>query len=161
MFRYDNVTTERTELLIIMTPIIVRNEEDAEWIKQTETARMSWVMCDVMDLHGDAGLRGRSDEWKDDEAETIYPDHEASEAVPVPPRPIPTPPAANGQTNWPAKQGSLKRIPTRLEFREVRPAQFQQRGETSSGVRWADYQSKSTYRPRSIQAIRLPPVTRR
>jgi len=156
MFRYDNVTTERTELLIIMTPIIVRNEEDAEWIKQTETARMSWVMCDVMDLHGDAGLRGRSDEWQDDEAETIYPDHEASE--PVPPRPIPTP---NGQTNRPARQGIPERGPTRLEFREVRPAQYRQRGQTSSGVRWADYQSQSTNRPRSIQAIRLPPVTRR
>ncbi len=36
LFRYDNVQNRRTELLIIMTPRIVRTEHDAEIIKQVE-----------------------------------------------------------------------------------------------------------------------------
>jgi len=74
LFRYDNVTTKRTELLIIMTPHIVNNEQDADRVRQMEAARMSWCLGDVVAIHGDAGLRGRGDDWGDDEVPTIYPD---------------------------------------------------------------------------------------
>lgn len=73
LFRYDGVTEERTELLIIMTPRVIRSEQDAEQIKQVESSRMSWVLCDVVNMHGPAGLRSRCDEWTDADAESIYP----------------------------------------------------------------------------------------
>ncbi len=71
LFRYDGVEESRTELLVILTPRVIRSELDAEMIKQVESSRMSWVLGDVVDMHGPAGLRTRGDAW--DEAETCYP----------------------------------------------------------------------------------------
>jgi hypothetical protein len=42
-------------LLVILTPRIVRNENDMEHIKQIETARMSWCLGNVTQLYGDIG----------------------------------------------------------------------------------------------------------
>ncbi|HUT95441.1 MAG TPA: secretin N-terminal domain-containing protein [Thermoguttaceae bacterium] len=53
LFRYDSVTVEKTELLIILTPHVVENEEDAEVVKQIEAARMNWCLADVLEVHGD------------------------------------------------------------------------------------------------------------
>src|SRR5207253_116518 len=61
-------------LLIIMTPHVIRNERDADDVKLAEAARMSWCLADVRKIHGDGGLRGRSDVWSDAEVPTIYPD---------------------------------------------------------------------------------------
>jgi len=36
LFRFDSVNCKRTELMIILTPHIVRNEADADAIKQAE-----------------------------------------------------------------------------------------------------------------------------
>lgn len=55
-FRYDQDTEERRELLIILTPHIVRNKEDAEILKQVETRRMDWILHDVIEVHGDIGV---------------------------------------------------------------------------------------------------------
>lgn len=74
LFRYDLAEKRRTELLIIMTPRVIRNELDANIIKQVESSRMSWCLSDVIKLHGPSGLRSRSDEWTDAELPTIYPD---------------------------------------------------------------------------------------
>ncbi len=74
-FRFDSVSEERTELLIIMTPRVIRSEQDAEMIKQVESSRMSWVMCDVVTMHGPSGLRSRCDEWGTEECEACYPTH--------------------------------------------------------------------------------------
>ena len=74
LFRYDSTTNTRTELLIIMTPHIVSNEADADAIKQAEAARMSWCLCDVTTIYGEAGLRRRTDNWSDAETQVIYPD---------------------------------------------------------------------------------------
>ena len=71
LFRYDAVQDSRTELLIIMTPRILRSDLDMEMLKQVESSRMSWVLSDVIDLHGPAGLRTRGDAW--DEVEGCYP----------------------------------------------------------------------------------------
>ncbi len=54
LFRFDSVSERRTELLIILTPHVIRSVEDAERMKQIETARMSWCAADVFDLHGAA-----------------------------------------------------------------------------------------------------------
>lgn len=74
LFRYDGTSCDKRELLIIMTPHIVKNEADAEAIKRAEAARMSWCLRDVTAIHGEAGLRRRTDEWTDSETVVIYPD---------------------------------------------------------------------------------------
>jgi len=75
LFRYDNDTTQRTELLIILTPYIVESPEEAERIKQLEAARMSWCLADVHEIHGPTGLHEDRDSsgWHG-QGEVIYPD---------------------------------------------------------------------------------------
>ena len=53
LFRFDSVIERRTELLIILTPHVIRSAADMERLKQVETARMSWCAADVFDLHGE------------------------------------------------------------------------------------------------------------
>ena len=59
LFRFDSVSQERKELLIILTPHIVRNEEDADRIKQVEASRMSWCLGDVIKVHGESAACDR------------------------------------------------------------------------------------------------------
>lgn len=73
LFRYDSVAEERRELLIILTPQIIYTKNDSDLVKQIESSRMSWILSDVINLHGEAGLRSRCDEWYDGEMESIYP----------------------------------------------------------------------------------------
>ena len=61
LFRFDSVSTRRRELLIIMTPHVVKSRFDSEMLKQVESARMNWCLSDVVNLHGPAGLRSQSD----------------------------------------------------------------------------------------------------
>ena len=61
LFRFDSSRQVRTELLIILTPHVVRSRAEAERLKQVESSRMSWCLSDVVDLHGPAGLRSRTD----------------------------------------------------------------------------------------------------
>jgi len=74
LFKFDSVATERKELLIVLTPHVVRSRIESEMIKQVESARMSWCLSDVIDLHGPVGLRSRYDPAGAAEAETIYPE---------------------------------------------------------------------------------------
>ena len=76
LFRYDSRQQRRTELLIVLTPHVVRSPDDLQRLKQTELARMSWCAADVFDLHGDLGVGPHSSELfpYDDNSETIYPD---------------------------------------------------------------------------------------
>jgi len=92
LFRYDNITSERTELLIIMTPHVVRTEQDAAKIRQIESARMSWCLGDVKAIYGNNGLETRNDLWSDEETMVIFPD-ESPHGTPVAP-PSALPPEA-------------------------------------------------------------------
>ncbi len=56
LFRYDSRGSRRAELLIIMTPWVVMGPCDMERIKQRESARMNWCLCDINQLQGDTGL---------------------------------------------------------------------------------------------------------
>jgi general secretion pathway protein D len=96
LFRYDNITSERTELLIIMTPHVVRTEEDAAKIRQIESARMSWCLGDVKAIYGNSGLQAQGDLWADEDTLVIYPDESphGTPAAPAVPGPLSTPPAA-------------------------------------------------------------------
>ena len=77
LFSYDYFDENRTELLIIMTPHIVRNPGDMERLKQAEFARVSWCEADIFAMHGDVFPKtGMIQEWQDedDSVPVIYPD---------------------------------------------------------------------------------------
>jgi type II secretion system protein D len=56
LFRYDRLSKRRTELLIILTPHVVRSQAEAEHIKGVEASRMNWCLSAVEKIHGDLGL---------------------------------------------------------------------------------------------------------
>ena len=106
LFRFDSTSNAKTELLIIMTPHIVKSEADADAIRRTEAGRMSWCLADVTKIYGEAGLRQRTDGWSDAEVPVVYPDlkqmphnggGKGPETIPTPPatpEAIPAPPTA-------------------------------------------------------------------
>lgn len=51
-FRFESTQTLRTELLIFLTPRIIRDDEDNEMIKQVEAERMHFIVEDAESLHG-------------------------------------------------------------------------------------------------------------
>lgn len=61
LFRYDSKDERRAEMIIILTPRVIRTPADGERIKQAEFARMNWCAADVYDLYGDVGMRLQSD----------------------------------------------------------------------------------------------------
>ena len=73
-FKFDSEQETRNELLVILTPMLVTGEEDLEYVKQTESARMSWCLADVVEMHGDVGLSGGYGLWGPAIGPTIYPD---------------------------------------------------------------------------------------
>ncbi len=89
-FHYDSVIKEKTELLIIMTPHIVKNQSEADALRRAEAAKMTWCINDVTKIYGEAGLRRRSDHWTDAEVPVVYPDGGPAPAAGGP-EVIPTP----------------------------------------------------------------------
>ena len=67
LFRSDAVTDERKELLIILTPQIVRDQADIDRVNSEEYARMSWCLGNVIEMHGDVGRRYYRDYNRDDQ----------------------------------------------------------------------------------------------
>jgi type II secretion system protein D len=51
-FRYDQNINNRTELIIFLTPRIVRRDLDSEIIKQVEAERLNFFETDVETMHG-------------------------------------------------------------------------------------------------------------
>ena len=84
-FSYDLFEMQRTELLIIMTPHVVRSQGDMERLKQAEFARMSWCEADIFDIHGDVypATNMTVEEMDRGNWEVVYPD--------VDPRGLPEP----------------------------------------------------------------------
>lgn len=56
IFKYDSDDVRRQELLIILTPHVVHNDQDARKYLELEAARMHWCLADVHDIHGATGL---------------------------------------------------------------------------------------------------------
>jgi type II secretory pathway component GspD/PulD (secretin) len=92
LFRYDSNQMIRTELIIILTPQVVRDEYDMERLKLAEAARMSWCLADVHELHGPTGIYEDGDlsEWHG-QGEVIYPQVNPSGLEPGTFTPRPTP----------------------------------------------------------------------
>lgn len=74
LFRFDQEIESRSELLAIMTPMIISGDEDAEYIKQVESSRMSYCIADVVEMYGDVGLSGGYGLWGPAVGPMIYPD---------------------------------------------------------------------------------------
>jgi hypothetical protein len=85
LFSFDTEQEDRTELMIIMTPHVVRRESDNDVLKQVEAARMSWCMADVYRVHGPGGPKGLG-LGGNEEVPIIYPDEN-----PVAPEQMPGP----------------------------------------------------------------------
>jgi type II secretion system protein D len=83
LFRFDSVSSQKTELLVVLTPHVVRDEQDAERLKSQEAARMHWCLADVHRIHGDPTLcaRGKCDACAA-EAIVVYPDGNPSGEMP-------------------------------------------------------------------------------
>ncbi|MGI9427111.1 MAG: secretin N-terminal domain-containing protein, partial [Bythopirellula sp.] len=113
LFRFDSVATQRRELLIVMTPHVVKSRFESEMLKQVESARMNWCLSDVVDLHGPAGLRSHNDRIGVAEAEVVYPSHVAPEEFTQPARIAPQPQLAPPQTQpyFPGPQGPAEVMP--------------------------------------------------
>lgn len=62
-FRFDQEIERRKELLIFMTPMIVSSDQDVEYVKATESARMSWCLADVIEMHGNVGMSAGYGLW--------------------------------------------------------------------------------------------------
>jgi type II secretion system protein D len=55
MFRHEYDTTTRKELLVILTPRIIKDQNDMERVKQMEFARMNWCLSSVVQVYGEFG----------------------------------------------------------------------------------------------------------
>jgi general secretion pathway protein D len=76
LFRYDSSVNRRKELLIILTPHVVRGQSDAEHLKQVEMARMSWISCDMFNwMDNGSVITGQLDSSS---VPTIFPDQTPS-----------------------------------------------------------------------------------
>ena len=92
LFRYNYNARRRTEMLIILTPHIVRSPEEAERVRRAEEARMHWCLGDVSEIHGTPDLPARLDQHQ---VPVIYPDANPRGVIPKPAQhPQATPPEA-------------------------------------------------------------------
>ena len=73
LFRFDSKQVQKAELLIVLTPHVIRSRQQSEMMKQVESARMSWCLSDVVAINGPAGLRSANDVLGAAEAETVFP----------------------------------------------------------------------------------------
>lgn len=76
LFQFTQESETRKELLIILTPHIIRDNEDLDRIRLAESERMSWCLADVVSLYGDVGLSARPGDWCGCQTDvpTIFPD---------------------------------------------------------------------------------------
>ena len=56
LFRYRQQLKEKTELVVLLTPHVIRNRMDADRILAEESRRMDWVLGDVLKAHGPRGM---------------------------------------------------------------------------------------------------------
>jgi type II secretion system protein D len=112
LFRYDTSKQVKSELLIVMTPTVVRSRYDSDRLKQIESSRMSWCLSDVVTVHGAVGLRSDNDLLGGAEAMTVMPPVIADgELVPSNPAAVGPPPPAPDAAATPAP-GVLPPPPT-------------------------------------------------
>ena len=122
LFSYDFKQMQRAELLIILTPHVVRSQGDMERLKQAEFARMSWCEAEIFEIHGDVYSRTDMaiDMMKQDAWDVVYPDIDprGSRLRPSTGTPSVGPALMNDPTGGPLRTPELIPAP-------VQPAVFQ------------------------------------
>ena len=73
-FRYDSSIQKRSELLIILTPYVIRTPEESARIKRDEVAKMHWCAGDVVDIAGQGIIGEDPGPFTESEIPVIYPD---------------------------------------------------------------------------------------
>ena len=151
LFRFDGQQNRRTELLIILTPHVILGQSEAEYLKQVEMARMSWVSCDVFnwlntvpgqyEMADDAGVpvyypdetphvpSPANQYLQNSQREPAYPapfesdgfESDGFEAIPL-----------DAQPPQPGQSGSSQRRNDSMEGNGVRPASFREAVEDRS-----------------------------
>lgn len=134
LFKYDSFDNERKELLIILTPRVIRNREDAEHIKQLEMARISWSSSDAFDWTAESDSPPASGTLDESGVQTIYPDATPGlewNQPPVPDRAAwePVKPGAGQAVQEPAD-------PEAEDFQFIEPASFKQPAKSQKRFRW-------------------------
>ncbi len=71
LFEYRMDKCERKEILVIMTPMVVRSEEDMEIIRNQEQQRIHWCVNDVMSITNAKNLRKRGDYYYPAETQVV------------------------------------------------------------------------------------------
>ncbi|MBC7815852.1 MAG: hypothetical protein IAG10_03015, partial [Planctomycetaceae bacterium] len=140
-FRYDSHSMRRTELLIFLTPRIVKNNSVSEIIKQIESERLHYTECEAEALHGP--LFGIPESPSDGSVPPIYSPGEMwspKNSTPTPPLPAPT-------ENGPPRSN----VPGALRVLPVPPMN----DETSEDVQGANYQQLG-----SRNRVAAPPISR-
>jgi type II secretion system protein D len=150
-FRYDSVSERRTELLIILTPRVTYNEADVEMLKQVESSRMSWVLGDVIEMHGDANLRSRCDYWGEEDAPGVYPTYIPTNGELLPPGSEPVPLKQPGSLPPTPPQESKRRLMPQLPSLKKAAAKFRH----SDDIRQAQYDAETAP---GADPVRLPPL---
>jgi type II secretion system protein D len=166
LFRYDYVQNTKKELLIIMTPHVVRNQADADALRKLEQDRMNWCLADVVKMTGDKSLLQRGGDWSDKDTTVVYPDLDPRAAkfpTPESPEPIPAP---EGNSN-----GEPKAMPPKSQDTPTKaqpPAPLQQPGGMNGTqpplppepplTPAANGTSMNTNRPTTTAPSRLPPT---
>lgn len=111
LFRYDSMSNQRTELLIILTPYVIRGPEESARIKREEVARMHWCAGDVFDIYGPGVVEDQCPPLTDREVPVIFPDTNPRGTIePKPDFPLPPAPdeELRGQDPKRTRGGSAK-----------------------------------------------------
>lgn len=92
LFRYDSSITQRSELLIILTPYVIRGPEESARIKREEVSRMHWCASDVFDVYGPGIIGDDAGPFAENEVPVIYPDVNPRGTINLQPEPLEVPP---------------------------------------------------------------------
>lgn len=74
LFQYKSNYSVRSELLIVITPTIIRSEMDEAVIRQQEASRMHWCISDVVKMTGNSKMQIRGDYIESGDVQYIHPE---------------------------------------------------------------------------------------
>lgn len=137
LFKFDGSSNIRKELLIILTPNVIRDSSQSEHVKQLEMARMSWISQDIHEwLDPNAGYL-HTGSIDDSGVPIIYPDQTPGLEWATPPEPQEFPAAPGADHAQTLRRDSAVTLPAPATADETRGALLQKSQpldlETSEG----------------------------